>query len=594
MLKEDVAQITSMKTRSMDRHLMKNVQVDLDLLKVNQPDLGFVKAVPLESDLLKVNQPDLGLVKAVSLESDLLKINQPDLGLIKAVPLETDLFKINLPELGLLKAVPLGTGLVKANTAKPSLMKRSSLGSTRTGVINDRLLETISQKDIIAAQREDIYTSKIIEGLGDNPVGTYFMHEGLLYKERNFIRSQRYCLVVPYALRQNVLRMCHDDMGGGHLGIKKTWPKIKERFYWATMYKDTVRWLKSCRLCAMRKTPKVTKIPLGIIDEADKPFDMVGVDLLGPLPETPRGNKYACVFSDYNSRWPEVAALKDKKTTSVAKCYINEVVSRHGGSKTLLSDQGGEFRSNLVKDICAYLKTCKVNTTAYHPQCNGLTERFNGTLCQIISIYAELNQQNWDELLPLVLFAYRTAVQESATLSPFEILYNRTPRLPNDLDLVKIESKEVKEFDKNWKLAKEKVREAGEKSKSLLKAKYREKTLEIGDNVRMLSLPTKVGLKYKLRGDLWTGPFKIIGKLPNGNLLLNIFKSSDKDKARPYVTHPDRLKLAETNYKNEMDYLAEVKRRKENPSVKTVRFSEKVVYLEPLEKIKKKVTFFFE
>ena len=138
------------------------------------------------------------------------------------------------------------------------------------------------------------------------------------------------------------------------------------------------------------------------------------------------------------------------------------------------------------------------------------------------------------------------------------------------------------------------MRESGEKSKSLLKAKYREKTLEIGDNVRMLSLPTKVGLKYKLRGDLWTGPFKIIGKLPNGNLLLNIFKSSDKDKARPYVTHPDRLKLAETNYKNEMDYLAEVKRRKENPSVKTVRFSEKVVYLEPLEKIKKKVTFFFE
>jgi hypothetical protein len=108
--------------------------------------------------------------------------------------------------------------------------------------------------------------------------------------------------------------------------------------------------------------------------------------------------------------------------------------------------------SDLVKDICEYLKTSKVNTAAYHPQTNGLTKRFNATLCQIISIYVDPNQQNWDELLPVVLFAYPTAFQETTLISPFEVLYNRIPRLPSVLDLVRIENKIVKEFDKNWLL----------------------------------------------------------------------------------------------------------------------------------------------
>ena len=73
---------------------------------------------------------------------------------------------------------------------------------------------------------------------------------------------------------------------------KKTWPKIRDRFYWDTMYKDTVNWLKACIPCAKRKTPKVTKIGLNPINEADQPFDMVGMDVLGPLTETPRGNKW--------------------------------------------------------------------------------------------------------------------------------------------------------------------------------------------------------------------------------------------------------------------------------------------------------------
>ena len=420
-------------------------------------------------------------------------------------------------------------------------------------IVNTNNFDEILPNDIIREQNEDEYTKALMTKVRNGEHSKYLIKNDILYKERkSFNKEARICLVVPLKLRQTVFRMCHDDMGGGHLGMKKTWPKIRDRFYWDTMYKDTVNWLKACIPCAKRKTPKVTKIGLNPINEADQPFDMVGMDVLGPLTETPRGNKYIVVFSDYGSRWPEGFAMKDKKTTTISKIYVNEVVSRHGAPKILLSDQGGEFMSKLVKDICSYLKTTKVNTTAYHPQTNGLTERFNATLCQMLAIYVDLNQQNWDELLPIVLFAYRTAIQETTLQSPFEILYNRTPRLPNDLESVRIENKVVKDFNTNWLAAKKRIREVGEKSKRRFDSKYKEKVIEIGDSVRLLSLPTKTGLKLKLRGDLWTGPFKVIGKLPNGNLKLNIYKKYDQGRKNPYITHPDRVKLAEIEYFEEM------------------------------------------
>jgi hypothetical protein len=101
-------------------------------------------------------------------------------------------------------------------------------------------------------------------------------------------------------------------------------------------------------------------------------------------------------------------------------------------------------------------------------------------------------------------------------------------------------------------------------------------------------LPTKTGLKLKLRGDLWTGPYKIIGKLPNGNLKLNIFKKMDVDRKSPYITHPDRLKPAEE------EYLAEPFRyikSSNQVTKKSVRFDENLVVYEAKNTIKKMVTF---
>ena len=125
-------------------------------------------------------------------------------------------------------------------------------------------------------------------------------------------------------------------------------------------------------------------------------FDRVGVDVL-QLPRTRRGNRYAVVFVDYLTKWPEVYAVSDQ--TSATK-----VVSRHGVPSEVLSDRGKSFLSGLMKEVEVLLGFRKVNTTAYHPQTDGLVERYNRTLISMLAKVVHKEGPDWDEMLSYLLF----------------------------------------------------------------------------------------------------------------------------------------------------------------------------------------------
>ena len=128
---------------------------------------------------------------------------------------------------------------------------------------------------------------------------------------------------------------------------------------------------------------------------------------------------YVVVFSDYFTRWPEAFAVSTIEVTVIAKLLVNEIVCRNGTPKTLLSDRGKNFLPKLVREECSLLDIKKLNTTAYHPQTDGLVERFNSVISQSLSMYVSANQKDWDEFLPSVLFAYRTSPQATTADSPF-------------------------------------------------------------------------------------------------------------------------------------------------------------------------------
>ncbi|KRX12883.1 Retrovirus-related Pol polyprotein from transposon, partial [Trichinella nelsoni] len=234
-------------------------------------------------------------------------------------------------------------------------------------------------------------------------------------------------------LRQDILQCLHSGPEGGHLGKKKTLWKIRQRFYWPDLSEDVADWCRKCPECNQRKSGN--KHHRGQLEPQIAPYPMsrIGVDIIGPFQRTERGNKYILTVQDYFSKWPEAYPIPDMTASTVARTLVNEFICRYGAPESLHSDQGRHFEAALIKELCESFDIRKTRTTPYHPQSNGLVERFHRTLLNMLSTKAEADKKNWDLVLPLTHFAYRTSVHESTGKTPYRVLYGREATLPIDL-----------------------------------------------------------------------------------------------------------------------------------------------------------------
>lgn len=164
-------------------------------------------------------------------------------------------------------------------------------------------------------------------------------------------------------------------------------------------------------MCASRRIGRPEKPPLTPIPISG-PFDRVGVDVI-QFPMSFDGNRYAVVFMDYLTKWPEVFAVPDQSPLTIAQLLMDHVITRHGVPAELLSDRGKAFLSDLMQEIYKLMGIHKVSTTAYHPQTDGLVERFNRTLTDMLAKTVEKSGWDWDQHLPRVLMAYCVSPQES-------------------------------------------------------------------------------------------------------------------------------------------------------------------------------------
>ena len=224
------------------------------------------------------------------------------------------------------------------------------------------------------------------------------------------------------SLREKVMKLAHDTVMSGHQGCKKTKDRIWSNFWWSGMGDDVKRYCRSCDIC-QRTVAKgqVVKVPLGKMPVIDTPFDRVAVDLVGPIfPATEKGYKYILTMVDYATRYPEAQPLKDIRTETVAEALVN-MFARVGIPREILSDQGSQFISSVMKEVCRLLSVKQMVTTPYHPMCNGLVEKFNGTLKNMLRKMCAEKPKDWDRYINPLLFAYREVRQESLGYAPFEL-----------------------------------------------------------------------------------------------------------------------------------------------------------------------------
>jgi Integrase zinc binding domain/Integrase core domain len=234
-------------------------------------------------------------------------------------------------------------------------------------------------------------------------------------------------LVIQRHQMELLFYLLHDDPTGGHLKSGIMMAKMRPKYYWPNMVKDIEEYVKTCFKCQERGKPSTHNEMHGI--EASQPFERIGIDFVGPLPETAEGNKYMIVMVNYFTKWPEVRVTKRADAKTVVKFLYEEVICRHGPPLHIHSDRGTHFVNQIVQELTEKFQMRHHKSTPYRPQANGQVERYNRTLCEALAKQVE-GVDEWDEYVQPTLFAYRTAPLRSTGSTPFYLVYGREPNWP--------------------------------------------------------------------------------------------------------------------------------------------------------------------
>ena len=261
----------------------------------------------------------------------------------------------------------------------------------------------------------------------------YILQNNLLYKRVINGDENRYLLCVPKAMISDLLMSYHDTPSAGHLGQKKTYKKITERYFWPKAKADITEYVKTCIDCQTRKG--VCKPPAGLYQPIPIPenvFKEVSLDLVGPMIETPNGNRYLLTINCRLTKFAFAKALKDIKDVTVMHALKYDYIARYGIPDVILTDRGTNLCSAYSENVFKELGIEHRQTTAMHPETNGQTENFNKMLANMIAITAGENRKNWDEYVESLVLAYNSAKHSVTDQTPYFMVFGRNPKVPCD------------------------------------------------------------------------------------------------------------------------------------------------------------------
>ncbi|KAM0730323.1 Retrovirus-related Pol polyprotein from transposon 17.6 [Formica fusca] len=345
----------------------------------------------------------------------------------------------------------------------------------------------------------------------------------------------------PKDLRSVIISEMHCLPTGGHRGVTKTYNRIKHNYYWENLKADVQRYIQQCLQCQLKKLVRVkTKQPMIITDTPGSSFDKVAMDIVGPLPKTERGNEYILTLQDQLTKFCMGIPLPNQTSETIAEAFVDRFICVLGAPKAILTDQGRNFLSDLIKKIAKLFKIRKFRTTAFHPQSNGSLERSHHALGEYLKQYAN-EQKQWDRWISLAMFNYNTSVHEATKHTPYELVFGKIARVPSnellppgdklanyDEYLINL----VTQLHAIQGNARDNVIQAKIKSKNYYDRKINPQTFKPGDQVFLLKGP-KPG-KF---GDQYTGPHEVLEIFNKNNVKIRIKKNTR-------IVHPNRLRIS--------------------------------------------------
>lgn len=330
-------------------------------------------------------------------------------------------------------------------------------------------------------------------------------------------------IVAPTSMRQEILALSHDLPSAGHQGQERTIGRCKARFYWYNMSRDIRNYVASCATCNRNKKPNRRARARFTSYHASAPMERVHLDFMGPFPATINNNTCILMIVDQFTKWVECIPLPNQTAEETARAAVNQFFSRFGIPLQIFTDRGTNFESNLFAELCKALKIHKARTTPFRPSANGQVERFNRTVMDAVRCFTSRSASKWDEYLPLLAGAIRSAVNRSTGFTPNMLMLGREVNTPVELvfpgphpeeseDYEPYVASLVTEIQAAHKLAQSQLATSQARSKRDYDLKTFVRSYSVGDAVYVLDTATVKGVCSKL-SPTWKGPALIVRKL---------------------------------------------------------------------------------
>ena len=345
-------------------------------------------------------------------------------------------------------------------------------------------------------------------------------------------------LVIPSSFRSRAMSGVHDEVG--HQGKEKTLWLAKQRFYWPGLERDIDAKVESCPRCIRRKTPTKPVAQLIPIN-SKQPMELVCMDFLS-LERSKGGYENILVITDHFTRYAQAIPCRNQTAQTTAKALYENFIRYYSFPARLHSDQGRNFESRVIKELCKLAQTEKTRTTPYHPMGNGSAERFNQTLLKMLGTLDNSQKADWKSYVAPLVQAYNATKSDATGYSPHYLLFGWHPRLSVDAYLgtsptedeiasgsqtygKKLKSRMQFAYD----IAAKHAEKVGEKNKAIYDRGKQEATLEVGDRV----LVRKVGLQGKQKlADRWEETSYTVCSIPNPSIPVYKVKQENGTKVR--------------------------------------------------------------
>ena len=348
--------------------------------------------------------------------------------------------------------------------------------------------------------------------------GKFRIEDGILLTESVQQGQKVKQLVVPEKLRLDMFKAFHDDLG--RQGRDRTLILMKRRLYWLGMDKFVSMKMEKCGRCTRRKVlPTRAADMVNIVSRS--PMEVVCIDYLS-LERSKGGYENILVITNHYTRYAQAIPTRNQTAQTTAKALFENFFVHYGFPARIHSDQGDNFESKLIQSLCSLTAMKKTRMTPYHPMGNGMVERFNRTLLNMLGTLEESQKSDWKSHVSTMTHAYNAAVHDSTGFSPFFLMFGRHPRLavdaflgvPQDTVTAKSHQDYVDKLKQRlataYDTASEEAKSSAGRQKEYYDGKVRHSKLEVGDRV----LVEKKGHqgKHKL-ADVWEHcPYDVIGQ----------------------------------------------------------------------------------